>query len=445
MPTCPAIKKNGDACGCEGRYFENHCGRHFNSKRISDPAYRARYEAVVAANEARNVERMQLLAQAEEQRAARRAAELEEIRRQLAQRRAERREKNQQLLDGAGNANTYTILLYAQRLMKLWKDENIPGYDCVKAYVCLKYMSPRHDGFLNLMRATLKIYCLGNHPEHDTYTEVPTEEKQQTFAELTTALTPYGEFDYMTHIADTDKYFPEIQRRRAAEAEAARAAAAAAEQAARHAQLLLDLNERPVVFRRDPEGSIDLAAFARDGQSVHRSSVQNATQKAVMVLISRPIGEGQDTLPEIVNAFNNIRTVRFNSEKAKERTITEITNDYFNTEAFSIMYGDVLDRVWAFIREHTERRELTIRLAQEAVEGLGQCSNGKMARLVNVLMGYDETLESPAPTRELFMARIAMVAKQAMDERESQARALFEEFAIPAEEHAIWLEPLLEA
>jgi len=441
MPTCPAFKKNGNACGCEGRYFENHCGRHFNSKRISDPAYRARYEAVVAANDARNVERMQLLAQAEEQRAARRAAELEEIRRQLAQRRAERREKNQQLLDGAANANTYTILLYAQRLMKLWKDENIPGYDCVKAYVCLKYMSPRHDGFLNLMRATLKIYCLGNHPEHDTYAEVPTDEKQQTWAELTSALTPYGEFDYMTHITDMDKHFPEIQRRRAAEAEIAAAAAAAA----RHEQLLRDLNERPVVFRRDPEGSINLAAFAQDTQSVHRSSVQNATQKAVMVLISRQTIEGQDTLPEIVNAFNNIRIVRFNSEKSKQITITEITNDYFNTEAFSIMYGDVLDRVWAYIREHTERRELTIRLAQEVVEGLGQCSNGKMARLVNVLMGYDETIESPAPTRELFMARIAMVAKQAIDERENQARALFEEFAIPAEEHAVWLQPLLEA
>jgi hypothetical protein len=441
MPTCPAFKKNGNACGCEGRYFENHCGRHFNSKRISDPAYRARYEAVVAANDARNVERMQLLAQAEEQRAARRAAELEEIRRQLAQRRAERREKNQQLLDGAANANTYTILLYAQRLMKLWKDENIPGYDCVKAYVCLKYMSPRHDGFLNLMRATLKIYCLGNHPEHDTYAEVHTDEKQQTWAELTSALTPYGEFDYMTHITDMDKHFPEIQRRRAAEAEIAAAAAAAA----RHEQLLRDLNERPVVFRRDPEGSINLAAFAQDTQSVHRSSVQNATQKAVMVLISRQTIEGQDTLPEIVNAFNNIRIVRFNSEKSKQITITEITNDYFNTEAFSIMYGDVLDRVWAYIREHTERRELTIRLAQEVVEGLGQCSNGKMARLVNVLMGYDETIESPAPTRELFMARIAMVAKQAIDERENQARALFEEFAIPAEEHAVWLQPLLEA
>ena len=68
-----------------------------------------------------------------------------------------------------------------------------------------------------------------------------------------------------------------------------------------------------------------------------------------------------------------------------------------------------------------------------------------MARLVNVLAGYDDTIASPAPTREIFMARIAMVAKQSLGDRETAARALFEEFSIPAEEHAVWLEPLLEA
>ena len=447
MPNCPATKQNGEVCGKNGYYFENHCGTHYNSKMTKDTGYRMRYEAHQLAETAQREAREQQLAQAAAARAAEREAVIEAERQAAARRREEKIAKTQRVLDDAANLSPYTIILYVQRLMHIWKNENIPGYDCAKAYACLKYKSSNHAGFTNLMRVVMKIYfqTSGHHPDHEEYRDVPAAEKQAVLTELAESLIPYGEIDYMTIIASTDKYFTEIQRRRTAEAAAVAAAAEAAAVAARQAQLQIDLRERPVVFRRDPEGSIDLAAFARDGQSVHRSSVQNATQTAVMTLMTRSLVEGQDTLPEILESFNNPRIVRFNNTTTRERTVTEITNDYFNTQAFSIMYGDVLDRVWAYIREHAEKIELTIRLAQEVVEGIAQCSNGKMARLINVLAGYDDTIASPAPTREMFMARIAMVAKQSVGDRETAARALFEEFSIPAEEHAVWLEPLLEA
>ena len=71
------------------------------------------------------------------------------------------------------------------------------------------------------------------------------------------------------------------------------------------------------------------------------------------------------------------------------------------------------------------------------------CSNGKMARLVNVLQGFDETLEAEAP-KEVFQFRIAALRKRPLAEREAAARELFREFNIAEAEHTAWLEPLLE-
>ena len=215
------------------------------------------------------------------------------------------------------------------------------------------------------------------------------------------------------------------------------------EQAARLAALQQRLREEPVVFERDPENGINLRAFATDRQSVHRSSVQNATHKSVVALLARALPEGMEALYEIVTVFQHPAAIRWSDADSREIAITELTNDYFNTEAFSIRYGDVVDRVWAFIREHEHRATLQTRLAQEVCEGYRMCSNGKMARLVNVLQGFDETLDTEAP-KEVFQARIALLMKQPQPTREAAARALFTEFNIPEEEHDVWLEPLLE-
>jgi len=82
-------------------------------------------------------------------------------------------------------------------------------------------------------------------------------------------------------------------------------------------------------------------------------------------------------------------------------------------------------------------------LGQEIAEGLGQCSNGKMARLVNALQGFDDTLELDPP-KELFQNQIALLRGTPAEERDAGARALFREYGIPAEEHAAWLEALAE-
>ena len=241
-----------------------------------------------------------------------------------------------------------------------------------------------------------------------------------------------------------------VRERREALAAQAAAAAEAAAAAARRAEFEQNMRQNPIVFRRDPEGGIDLRAFANDRESVHRSSVQNATQVGISVLMKRPLLPAQDTLAELVADLNNPAVVKWTSRLQRDACVTEVTNDYFITVAFGVGYCDVLDHVWAFIKPHEHHKDMVIRLAQEIYDGRAQCVNGKMARLINALIGFDEEMTnavqtSALPPKELLQGRMAVISTQPREEREAAARILFAEFHIPVEEQAAWLDPLLEA
>ena len=433
----------------EGRY----CKTHFEKKQRDDPAYKARYEAHSldqAHAQEQDQEAQRIQQQAEEllrnaELAARQAAETAQatIRAQQARDRKER--KNTKLINEAHLFPPNSIVAYANSLMIMLDPLVAPnGLTYIKAYALLKYRTSTHDGFPMLMRAVTRIVRQGNghHPIHARYTDVPIAERTSAFESLQLALNAYGELttgEISSMLPANDTHRRTIVRYLDAELRRRIEMARAAELA----QLNHDLVHNPVVFRRDPEGSIDLRAFSQDGQSVHRSSVQATTQRAIYSILDRPLLDGQDTLSDIIVEFNDPVKIRWYGQNTRERAITELTNDYYNCEAFSVRYGDAIDHVWAFIKPHVHAAELVIRLAQEVCEGIGQCTNGKMARLVNVLQGYDETLEVEAP-KELFQGRIARLMNHPREERESLANALFAEFHIPPEQHAIWLEPLLE-
>jgi hypothetical protein len=204
-------------------------------------------------------------------------------------------------------------------------------------------------------------------------------------------------------------------------------------------------DENQVVFQRDPEGGVNLRAFALDNQSVHRSSVQEMAQKGIeKILVGPAPAPGTDTLFEITVAFTD-PSIPW-AAGTYEQTIQELHRDYEIVEAFGINYSQAINHLWAFVKTHVERIELTRRLAEELLEGRGMCSNGKMARLVNVVQGYDsEMVVVLAPLREQFQSKIAALASHPVAERREAAMVLFAEYKIPAAEHDAWLEPLLEA
>lgn len=344
------------------------------------------------------------------------------------------------------------------QLMNCWDPRHpvLPGFTCIMVYIRLRYFNT-HPATAMLYSATCAFVkrVLG-HRERFTEAELQP---------LRDALVPFPSVaihEILALFPMSDPYRPMVRKhveahyRKAREAEDRRIRQAISDarhqeaeamkavriatigMAAYRAEVAAQRRVRqvgPVAVVRDPLGGIHLPAFAVDPQNIHRSSVQEATKAAVLSILKRPVPVGQNTLAEITDAMPAVEN--------RALLVETFTRDYGLTRAFDISYSEVADRIWAFIASHEERIELTKRLSEEVGEGLGTCSNGKMARLINVVRGFDEelTLLTP-PTRDLFQTRMAKVFVLPVAERESAARRLFAEFHVPDAEQAPWLEAL---
>jgi hypothetical protein len=182
----------------------------------------------------------------------------------------------------------------------------------------------------------------------------------------------------------------------------------------------------------DPTNSINLFAFAFDTQSVHRSSIQTAMEASLVKLRAVPVPEDMDAIAEFFALETNL--------------ITHIVTDDYQSLVIpltsgSVIYSDVFDHLWAYIRSHEHKGELVKRLSEEIRDGVGMCANGKLARLMNVVEGYMEGI-STVSSKELFQNRMAVIAKMDKGDQLEAITKAFQEFEIPEGERGSWLDAL---
>jgi len=204
-----------------------------------------------------------------------------------------------------------------------------------------------------------------------------------------------------------------------------------------------------------PLGGIHLGAFGADPQNVHTAPAQQSTARAIALLRTRPLAEGgpSDYLYDLHTRLqatwlskpaHPVLTRFFHDDVQME-----LMDDLERLVAFDCSYCDILCVVWTFMREqpHEPQQELHLRFAEEIVDGVGMCAQGKMTRLVNVLRGFDPALdEVPALSlKEQLQARMATVAALPLAERAAAAAAVFADLHISAEDQAPWVEALLDA
>jgi len=106
-----------------------------------------------------------------------------------------------------------------------------------------------------------------------------------------------------------------------------------------------------------------------------------------------------------------------------------------------------MEGLWTLIGQQPEeqQRELKYRLWQEASESVGMCCEGHIARLVNVMAGFDEAFKPRVSVGEAIQSKMAELAcSEALTaaEKVAAARAFLTELAVSAEDQAPWLEAL---
>jgi hypothetical protein len=292
------------------------------------------------------------------------------------------------------------IKLYSASYVSLWFNNRIYSFDFPKAFALLRYGDIRnHPNFELLMIGAIECFVYNRNGAYPTLSE---EAQQMFVARVHAALEPFEHIrDWFQLIPVSDKWYEDIQ----------------------------PFYQAQFIFRKDPEGSIDLRAFANDEESVHRSSTQSMITESLAIVLTYPL-TNQDTLAEI----QDVVSCPWNQLEADYHTLT------ISLYAQTVTYRDVLDHVWAFIKRHEHREDLCRRLGEELSDSVGVCANGRLARLLNTLQGYDLSL----PCAESFQDRFARLRPLAISEQAIQAQALFEEFQIPQEQQGAWLQALVE-
>jgi hypothetical protein len=202
-----------------------------------------------------------------------------------------------------------------------------------------------------------------------------------------------------------------------------------------------------------PDPAPDLRRLARDNQNVHTGLVNRVTEEGIARLCAVPVPASQDTRRIVLHAFTGMAV--------PYEALMVVWNDlehWWRTDRCRVpahappdnLYRNTLRGLVAYIgRVESEetRSELYRRLYQEAYESVGMCCDGHMARLVNVLVGFDDAFRPPVSQGELIQNRIAAIAGLegvSVEERLRQANAFFDEIAYPAAERTAWLDVLAE-
>jgi hypothetical protein len=188
------------------------------------------------------------------------------------------------------------------------------------------------------------------------------------------------------------------------------------------------------------------AQLASDPQNVHTHEITQQMKDAVNLLVAVQIPKTQtNTISEIQAAF--VQQKRPIYEINKVMTDVQVwwkRPTIYNRE--DSLYKKCLRGLWWSIKQYQGevREELEKRLWDELRDGAiphSVCTQGHMARLSNVMVGFDEAFVPPVPVGEILQQKMAAIygMEVGYEEQLRLATDVLVELKIPREQYAEWL------
>jgi len=188
------------------------------------------------------------------------------------------------------------------------------------------------------------------------------------------------------------------------------------------------------------------AQLASDPQNVHTHEITQQMKDAVNLLVAVQIPKTQ------TNTINEIQET-FVQQKRPIYEINKVMTDVqvwwkrptiYNRE--DSLYKKCLRGLWWTIKQYQGevREELEKRLWDELRDGAiphSVCTQGHMARLSNVMVGFDEAFVPPVPVGEILQQKMAAIygMEVGYEEQLRLATDVLVELKIPREQYAEWL------
>ena len=196
-----------------------------------------------------------------------------------------------------------------------------------------------------------------------------------------------------------------------------------------------------------------LQRFVEDAQNIHTAPVNAQTKAMLDQLFAVPVPAQQLTLMEIRTAWLLLDLGSARIKKTDGSYYDSLTERYMVihdmqewgkksmiTEPGDFLYRRALKHLWAKIKLSPSelRDELTKRLYEECMDAKYMCAQGHIARLTNVLVGFDEAFKQPVSLGD----RMADISRMDITEEEKRMAGILvlQEFAVPLADQGAWLD-----
>jgi hypothetical protein len=207
-------------------------------------------------------------------------------------------------------------------------------------------------------------------------------------------------------------------------------------------------------FPEPPQVARGLRALAADNQNVHTREVNQQTEDGIRRLCAVAVSPAQDTRKTLVGVWcTNIPT-----GWEKIYTVYRDIEKWFTTQHCRTVHPQEPDNLYyktirglvAYILkvENLElRNELFKRAYEECKESVGLCCDGHLARLVNVLVGFDDAFKPPVSQGDLIQDRMSAINAMSVptDEKVRLANAYFTELGVGVDDRAAWIVALADS
>jgi len=202
------------------------------------------------------------------------------------------------------------------------------------------------------------------------------------------------------------------------------------------------------------------AQLAADPQNVHTNEISTQMRQSIEVLLActKDIPNTQtNTMAEIQTSWEkiappaceclvNTQRVLLTSQQRVDRTYRDLVTWWNRDTIFN--QGDKLFRkcvraLWWTIKQFPDetRTELEKRFWEECESGVDMCTQGHMARLSNVMIGYHDAYKPQVSVGEILQQRMAAISAMDIEYEEQIRRAeeVLSELNVPSDQHQNWL------
>ena len=151
-----------------------------------------------------------------------------------------------------------------------------------------------------------------------------------------------------------------------------------------------DINVPPLNIRTI-EIKKPLSSIYDDSQNVHNSTINQTTLNTAMELISKynPEKNKLDFVYYKTKSFEELPVIQVEKVEKSIHRINTDTATFGKGFTLYTLYQSLLN----LIEKHPQKRDLEERLLDELIDMSGKCSTGHLSRIINVLQGFDTTLQ----------------------------------------------------